>query len=183
MKQAIKMIAAGLAIAAPLAVWSQPQDLAPNMMPGNTYGQGMMGSHGQGMMRGNGSDMMGGFGPGMMDPYTMGGYGPGMMGDCGPGNYRGGGGVPDLTAEQQTKIQAIQEQFRGKQWELMGKMRELSLRSGMMGAGRETFDEPAARKAYDEMAALRKQMFENRLDARKKIDALLTDKQREQRAR
>lgn len=200
MKRTLTMIAAGLAIAAPLAAWSQSQGPGPGMMGGDDYSQGMMGGgygpgmmgggYGPGMMGGGyGSGMMGGgygagmmgggYGPGMM----MGGYGPGQMGNCGPGSDRGGWRALDLTADQQTKIQGIQEEFRTKQWALMGKMREQGLHAGMMGWGRGAFDETAARKAYDEMASLRKQMFENRLEAHKRIDAVLTDKQREQLGR
>jgi Spy/CpxP family protein refolding chaperone len=40
--------------------------------------------------------------------------------------------------------------------------------------------EQAARKAYDASAALHKQMFENHLEAQKRIDSVLTPQQREQ---
>lgn len=39
------------------------------------------------------------------------------------------------------------------------------------------FDEQAARQSHD---AMRKQMFENALEARKRIDGVLTPRQREQ---
>jgi len=42
------------------------------------------------------------------------------------------------------------------------------------------FDEQAARKAYDTMEKTHRQMFENSLDAQKRIDALLTPQQRQQ---
>lgn len=186
-KRIFTMIAASLTIAAPLAVWSQSLGMGPGMMGGDGYSQGMTDGYGPGMMGGHGSGMMGGYGPGMMGGYgsgMMGGYGPGMMGNCGPGfNNREGRKALDLTADQQTKIQQIQEEFRTKQWALMGKMREQGLHSGMMGWGSGGFDETAARKAYEEMADLRKQMFENRLEVHSRINAVLTAEQREQLGR
>jgi len=41
-------------------------------------------------------------------------------------------------------------------------------------------DDAALRQAYDTMAAMRKSMFENSLETRKKIDGVLTKEQREQ---
>ncbi|MEO8837497.1 MAG: Spy/CpxP family protein refolding chaperone [Herbaspirillum sp.] len=172
MKQTLAMIVVALAITVPLTVCAQPQGRGLGMMGGNGYGQGMMGGYGSEMMGGDGYAMMGGYGSGMMGSRWERG--------CGAGSYRDGWGIPDLTAEQQTKIQAIQEEFRAKQWELMGKMQEQGVHSGMMGWNHGSSDEAAARKAYDEAAAIRKQMFENRLAIQKRIDTVLTAKQREQ---
>jgi len=46
--------------------------------------------------------------------------------------------------------------------------------------GPGAIDEKAARKAYQQMADLRKEMFDAQLEARKKMDAVLTPEQREQ---
>jgi len=46
--------------------------------------------------------------------------------------------------------------------------------------GPVALDEGDARKAYETMAETRKAMFEKQLEARKRIDALLTDEQRAQ---
>ena len=45
------------------------------------------------------------------------------------------------------------------------------------------FDEQAARRAFDATEKLRQQMFENALDAQKRVDALLTASQRQQLSR
>ncbi len=125
---------------------------------------------------GPGPRMMGGHG---MGPGMMGGYGmsPGMMGGYGYGGW--GPSIPDLTNEQRTKITSIQKELRQKQWALMGKMHE-DAGSGSFFYRDGKIDEQAARKAYDVTANQHKQMFENFLDAQKRIDSLLTPKQREQ---
>ncbi|RYF16482.1 MAG: hypothetical protein EOO30_10900 [Comamonadaceae bacterium] len=95
--------------------------------------------------------------------------GAGMMG--------GWGGYPaDLSSEQRTSISQIQRDFRGRQWPLMQQMHELMWAEG--GA-----DEQAQRRSYDQMAALQKQMFENMLDVRKRMDGVLTPQQREEQRR
>jgi len=129
------------------------------------YGPGMMGGYGPG---GYGPGMMGGYGPGMMG----GGYG-GMMGGWGAGSSTWG--IQDLTKEQRTKIRDIQQESWKQQWPLMQQMHsaELSAESGDL-------DTQAERQQYETVSALHKQMFENRLDTRRKIEAVLTPKQREQ---
>jgi Spy/CpxP family protein refolding chaperone len=128
-----------------------------------------------------------GMGPGMMGQDGMMGYGggmgygmgPGMMGGYGPGNWNRGAGIPNLTDEQRSKLMEANKEFRQKQWQLMEKMHDLGFQGGgLYRNGR--FDEQAARKQYDAMAALRKQMFENYLDEQKRIDSILTPQQREQ---
>lgn len=162
------------------SAFSQPAGSGPGMMSGGQgMGPGMMGGQGMspGMMGGYGmgSGMMGGYGmgPGMMGGYGM---GPGMMGGYGAGAW--GPDIPDLTSEQRTKIAAAQKEFRQKQWALMEKMHEDSLSGNTSRGGK--FDEQAARKAYDATAAIHKQMFENSLEAHKRIDGILTPQQREQ---
>ena len=116
-----------------------------------------------------GPDMMGGYGP---SGYGM---GPGMMGGYGPEGYNS----LKLSDEQRGKIADIQEDVRRKQWALMGSMHEQQFR----GRGTEAPSDAEARKTYQAAADLRKQMFENSLDARKRIDAVLTKEQREQMRR
>jgi Spy/CpxP family protein refolding chaperone len=50
--------------------------------------------------------------------------------------------------------------------------------NGVFGPG--PLDEAAARKAFQAMSETRQAMFELQLEARKKIDAVLTPEQREQ---
>jgi Spy/CpxP family protein refolding chaperone len=158
-------LAAAVVLAATAAV-AQP---GPGYGPGGGYGPGMMGGYG-------GPGMMGGYGygggPGMMGGWG-GGYGPGMM-----GGGRGGYGVSDLTADQRKRIDEARQDFWKKQWPLMQQMH-----TTMWNADQEPgapFDEQAARKAYDGTAGLQKQMFENMIDMRKRTDAVLTPKQREE---
>lgn len=158
LKRVLISAAAGLLLAAP--AWSDMHGMGPGMMGG---GDGHHDRHG-----------MGGGGWGGMHSGMMGhdGMGHGMMGGW------GGAGL-DLTAEQRAKVAAIQRDFRRWQWEAMEKMHDLDWRSDE--ARREgKFDEQAERKAYDQMATLHKQMFENSLEARKRFDAVLTPQQREQ---
>lgn len=100
------------------------------------------------------------------------GRSPGMMGGYGMTGL-------DLTSEQRAKIADIRTEFGGKQRALMEQMYDLRGRPG--GVYRDgPFDEQAARKSHDAMAALRQQMFENALEARKRIDGVLSPQQREQ---
>jgi Spy/CpxP family protein refolding chaperone len=121
-------------------------------------------------------------GPGMTAqpgtvPHTMGdpGIGPGMMGGINPAALAG----LDLTEEQRGKVTEIQRDLKRKLWSLMGSLRELrwKLQDAMMA---REIDADAARKTYDAMAAHRKEMFEAGLDARKRIEAVLTKEQLEQ---
>lgn len=61
----------------------------------------------------------------------------------------------------------------------MDKMHERAYQSGDFYRDGK-FDEQAARKHYEEMAVLRKQMFENSLEQRKRIDSILAPEQRQQ---
>jgi Spy/CpxP family protein refolding chaperone len=164
MKRALAAVSAALLLGVagcsadgPRAGWG------PGMM-GPGYGPGMMGP---GMM---GPGMMG---PGMMGPGMM---GPGMMGPgMGGYGYGPGGGLPNLSAEQQGQLAEIHREMRARQWPLMQKMHEV------MWA--DPADDQAARANYDSAAALHKQMFDNMLDARKRIDGVLTPEQRAQMRR
>ena len=174
MKRVLMGLAAGLLLVA--SVSSQPYGPGPGMMGGGYAGPGMMGGYGMG------SGMMGGFGGYGMGPGMMGGgypMGPGMMGGYGPGCNVGG---PDFTPEQREKIAALQNESSQRQWALMQKMQEQDMRAGRGDPGGK-FDEQASRKSYEAMAEVRKQMFENSLESRKKFDAILTPQQREQMRR
>jgi Spy/CpxP family protein refolding chaperone len=132
--------------------------------PGPGYGSGMMGGYGPGMM-------MDGYGPGMMG----GGHGPGMM-----GGYGGWGGAPsDLSADQRKALSQVRKDFWNKQWPLMQQMHAV-MWGGEAGDPGAAFDEQAARKAYEAASGVRKQMFENMIEMRKRSDAILTPKQREE---
>ena len=97
-----------------------------------------------------------------------------MGGGFGWGAYAG----LDLTAEQRQKIAEIQQSTAKAQWQLMGTMHEQGY--GMYGnGGPGAFDEAAARKSFEAMTEARKAMFELQIEARKKIDAVLTPEQRE----
>jgi Spy/CpxP family protein refolding chaperone len=148
------------------------------MGPGMMYGYGRGGGYGYGM----GPGMMGGYGPGGGYGYGMGpgmmgygyGMGPGMMWGYGPGYYS-----LNLSDEQRRKIADIQQEQWKKQWALMSAMHELRFKqfeaeeSGKSGDADE-------RKTYQAFADLRKQMFENSLETRKRVDAVLTKEQRDQ---
>jgi Spy/CpxP family protein refolding chaperone len=132
---------------------------------GYGYGRGMMGGYGPGMMGG----------PGMMEGPGSGTMGPGMMWGYSRSAYAG----IDLTAEQRKKIAEIEDQTSQAQWKLMGSMHQMGFQmheSFAPGA----IDEGAARKAFDSMSATRKAMFDLMLDARKRMDAVLTKEQRDQ---
>ena len=158
-----KLITAAIGAILATAAWAQTD---PGYGPGDCgMGPGMMGGYGMG------SGMMGGNGMG------MGGYGmgPGMMGGFGPGGYYG----LKLSDEQRRKIADIQEQNWQKQWALMKSMHELQFRGARAESSGKT-DDAEARKTYQAASELHKQMFENSLDARKRIDSVLTKEQREQ---
>ena len=112
----------------------------------------------------------GGYGPGY-------GMGPGMMGGYGYGGY--GYGNLNLTSEQRAKVAEIQQELRKKQWALMQSMHEVGWnRADAYKDGK--LDENTARKSFEAMTELRKQMFENSLAARKSMDSVLTPEQRKQ---
>lgn len=174
------LTAAALALSVSAAPsWAQ---MGPGMMGGG-MGPGMMGGGygmGPGMGGGyGGCPMMGGYG---MGPGMMGGYGgyPGMMGGgygMGPGmmgGYYGAYGNLDLTPEQRAQIRAIRHDLMQKRWDLMEQMHEQA--ETLYGPGE--VDEQVARRAYDAMAATRKQLFEAQLDANKRMAAVLTAEQR-----
>ena len=118
----------------------------------------------------------------------MGGYGmgPGMMGGQGSG-YGMGPGMMDgyvsradlnLTAEQRSKIAKIQNDVRRKHWDLMGKMQDEQAQMNEQYHSDQRDDAPLS-KSYRNMSELRQQMFDLSLSARRQIDAVLTQEQRD----
>jgi Spy/CpxP family protein refolding chaperone len=120
------------------------------------------------------------------------GYGPGrgMMGDYGmQGGMHGammgaGFGARDyaklkLSDEQRTKLADIERDVSQQQGEVMKRMHEQPFHMHDAYASGE-LDENLARKSYDAMAAARKEMFEIDLQARKRLDTVLTPEQRRQ---
>lgn len=176
MKSVAALAGAGLLLA--LSGCTQSYGMGPAMRGGDAdaragggYGMGM-GREGMGWGRMGDDGQMGGW-----DGHGMGWRGMGMMG----GGY--GLRVPDLTAEQRTKIADIHKELRRKQWALMAQMHEQMHDEGGWRAGRvmpgAAVDAAAERKAYEASAVLHRQMFENALEARQRIDGVLTPRQRE----
>jgi Spy/CpxP family protein refolding chaperone len=149
---------AGSVLLLSAAAMAQPYGMGPGMMGGGPGGYGH-GGYGMGY----------GMGPGM--GYGM---GPGMMWGNAGNAYAG----LDLSAEQRKQIAEIEQEASRAMWQQMGAMHEQGYRmNGMCGAG--PLDEDAARKSFQAMTDARKAMFETQLQARKKIDAVLTGEQRE----
>ena len=124
-----------------------------------------------------------GMGSGMMGGYGM---GPGMMGGQGSG-YGMGLGMMDgyasradlnLTAEQRSKIAKIRNDVRRKHWDLMGKMQDEQAQMNEQYNSDQRDDAPLS-KSYRDMSELRQQMFDLSLSARRQIDAVLTQEQRD----
>jgi Spy/CpxP family protein refolding chaperone len=171
---------------------------------GHHMGPGMMGGYGgHGMGPGTaggygghhmGPGMMGGYGGHGMGPGTAGGYGghhmgPGMMGGYGGHGMglgmMGGYGLGaiyrlNLTDEQRTQVNGVQDDLRKKNWDLMGKMQdELSKQADIRGSSGK-LDRSAILAADKRIFELRQQMLANGLDAQERIEALLTPQQKEQ---
>ncbi len=125
---------------------------------------GLRGGHGMGpgMMRGQA------MGPAQGGGYGMRGYGmaPGMMGPQ----------IPGLSAEQQASIAAIRDETRKKNWQLMGSMMDEQSRL------RELSDTPqpdsaAISEAYAKISGLQRQMYDNAVEAHRRMGAVLTPEQ------
>ena len=176
--------AAALAVAAGTAVAAAPQaaqgQAAWGCPPGGGPGYGM----GPGMMwgpGGGGPGMMGGYGmgPGMM--WGPGAAGPGRMGPGmgnGPmGGYWGRG--LDLSDEQRSKVNAIQDEVRKQHWGLMGAMMDEQSRLRDLYEAAKP-DSTGIEQAYKRIGELQQKMYESSIDAHKRMDAVLTDEQRKQ---
>ena len=156
----LKKIFAGVATSVTFAsaALAQSQGAEPGMMGSSGSAHGMV----SGMMGSGGDDRMG---AGMMCGYSSDAY----------------AGL-DLTAEQQKAIAAVREQASRAMWQQMGTMHGQGYRmQGVFGPGE--LDEAAARKSFQAMADSQKAMFELQLDARRKIDAVLTNDQRQKLSR
>lgn len=134
--------------------------------------EGMMRGDGQGYGMGSGMGTMGG-GMGMMD--MGGGMGSGMM--------MGGGMGPlhmlDLTDDQRTQISKIHDEHRKKNWDTMGKiMDEQAKLRDLYNA--ETPDPKKIGAAYGGMAKLQQQMIESHVESMNRMQALLTQEQKNQ---
>jgi Spy/CpxP family protein refolding chaperone len=137
--------------------------------PGDGYGPGpgmMGGGFGAGMMGGGygqGRGMMGG-------GYGYGG-GPGMMG-LGVGWVDALG----LSDDQKTKINRIQDETRRSHWALMGTMmdQQAKLRDLYEAPKR---DSAAIDDTYKSIGDLRQKMIDSSIEARKRMEAVLTSKQ------
>lgn len=163
--------------------------MGPGMMQGQGMGHPMM--QGQGPGTGPGAGMMGQpgcpMGAGMQGQGMRHGpgMGRGMMGMHGEGaGAMGGAGWAaleklNLSDEQRTKITTIRRDLQRKNHALMGSMHEIRWQAEDARKSAE-LDEAAARKRYDAGAAVRKQMFEARLEAHKQVQDVLTKEQREQ---
>jgi Spy/CpxP family protein refolding chaperone len=82
-----------------------------------------------------------------------------------------------LSAEQRVQVEEIGIDLRRRQLALMQEMH----RTASVGPDAPPpFDEQAARRDVDLLAGLHRQLLENTIDARRRIDALLTPDQREE---
>jgi len=144
----------------------------PGMMGGYGMGSGMMGGYGGGYGMGPGM-MMGGTGYGMGPGMMMGGMGmgPGMM-----GGYWGSG--LDLTDEQETKINRIQDETRKQHWELMSKMMDQQARLRDLYAAPKQ-DAAAIDEAYKTFGKLQQQMYDSSVESQKRMEAVLTKEQQD----
>ncbi|WP_211955873.1 periplasmic heavy metal sensor [Cupriavidus numazuensis] len=149
--------------------------------------QGSRGGHdcglgpGYGMMGGYGMGMMGGYGMGMMDGYGM---GPGMMGGFGSGHGVmgpfGWDRGPDLklSPEQRTKINGIMDETRKAHWSMMGAMMDQHARLRDLYAAPSP-DKIAIDDTYKAIGKLREQMYDSSVDARKRMESVLTKEQQQ----
>lgn len=111
------------------------------------------------------------------------GAGPGMM--MGSSGMMGGPAMireyflPDLTDAQRSQLAEIQRDFSSQQWRLMQQMRQGMWSTRYARSTGTEFDEAAARKSFELAASLQREMFENSVQARRRMDAVLTPQQRE----
>ena len=115
-----------------------------------------------------------GMGPGMMGGrggWGGGGHGPGMMGGYG-WEYQS----LDLSDTQRDEIRGIAKESREEMWGLMQTMHGLMWNSEAPG----TRSDAEVLKNFDAMTAVRREMLAARLDAKKRMEDVLTRGQREQ---
>ncbi len=131
------------------------------------------------------ADHMGRMAPqgGMQGGHMMGQGGMGW-GDCpgggmmmGPGMMGGVYGELDLSKEQRDQIAKIRSETRRKHWELMGKMHDEQDKLAAQLAA-DTPDSAAIGKQYQRIQELQRQMLESSIDARNRMQAVLTEEQK-----
>lgn len=147
---------------------------APLAQAGKEREQRMMGrDNNDCMMMGRGGMGMKGGGMGMMG---RGGMGMGMMGG---GGMMGMGPIHrlDLSDDQRKKINAIQNDLRKHNWNLMGQIMDEKARLRDLYAA-DKLDGRAIGKVYDRIFKTKKKMIETGIEARNKQYDMLTDKQR-----
>ena len=167
-----------------------PYGMGPGMMGGYGYdgGPGRPGGYGYGMPDGMGPGMMGGYGPGS-GPGAGGGYGYGMPYGMGPGMMEGygygmGPGMMGpyaaqalrLNAQQRQKIGDIEREVANKNWKLLGQLRVEREKLYNL-YGQPQLNTSAISDAYQQIATLRKEMFENRLNAQQRMQDVLNTHQ------
>lgn len=130
---------------------------------------GRTGSGGMGMMGGGMMDMMMGGGPG----GGMGMMGGGMMGGMGPL------WMLDLSDEQGDKIEKIHDDVRRKNWDTYGKIMDEQAKLRDLYSG-ETVDPKKVGAVYAGIAKLHQQVIESSVEARNRVQAVLTKEQKEQ---
>lgn len=179
MKTAFVLSAITAAVLSTAAAAQMGQGMGPGMMHGRGAGPGMSGQQDCPMGQGMGAGMQG---KGMMHGP---GAGRGMMGGQGMRHgMRDGAGLArlealNLTDEQRGKVTEIRRDLQRKNHALKASLREVHWKGQDVSRSSE-LDVAAARKLYEEGAAVRKQMFEAGLEARARAEAVLTKEQREQ---
>ncbi|MDO9008432.1 MAG: Spy/CpxP family protein refolding chaperone [Thiobacillus sp.] len=141
-----------------------PALLADQTRPPCQDGHGMMGGDGMG------PGMMGGYGmgPGMMSGYGM---GPGMM-----GAYWGSG--LDLTDDQQSRVNKIQDETRKSHWAMMRDMMNQQAKLCALYQAPKR-DNAAIAATYKEFGKLQQKMYDSSVEAQKRMEAILTKEQQE----
>ncbi len=126
-----------------------------------------------GMMMNDGMGMRGYCGMmGDMDNMPMMGMGQGMMGMRAVW-------MIDLTPDQRTKINKIQDDLRKQHWATMGKIMDEQAKLRDLYAA-DTLDAKKIGAVYDAISGLRKQMIEAGINAVNGINEVLTKEQREE---
>ncbi len=183
----LKLLAASTAIllgTAGTAMAQQPWGyggLAPGYGTGYAYGGPGAGAQapGYGGMAQQYSGGYGGPGPGFIGAYgATGRYGP----LYGMGTGQMGGLNLNLSPEQVERISAIHDQYAEKRWELIGKMHQQQ-RPMFNAFGPGPINEKAARRSFESMSEVQKDLFELALETRKKVDNVLTSEQRQKLGR
>jgi Spy/CpxP family protein refolding chaperone len=82
-----------------------------------------------------------------------------------------------LTGDQRNKVTEIERDLKRRQWNLIGSIRELRWKQQDAFRAAE-LDVDAVRRTYEEISALRKEMFDLAVDGRKRVESILTKEQR-----